>query len=613
MTKLTRPLILSAIIVLILVSCSFPGTTQPKTKNPLLPDLPVLTLTITASPTVYDHVDQEITYSYTIKNTGATTLPSTQFTVSDNHIGAPLGTAFNCGAATSLTSGTSVSCNAPTTYKITAADLTPASVTNTATASGVGVASSAATSFTINKAVKALTLTTTPNPQTYNLAGQTITFTYVITNTGNVPLTDQFKVLDTLISPTAFNCGPANTTLTPSATPGATVTCNSTPYIITAGNMAAPSFSNNAKASGSGVESPVAAATITKGTVAQTNPNLVAGSTIRHQVVSGEWLIQIARCYGANYNSVRAANPQLSNPAEISPDTTINVPNIGSDGKIYGPPCVGTHTVQSGDTWNSIALKYNADPTVLQMVNSNTLTVGSVLKVPLNSAGGALAPVSTILTLTTMASPLTYDQVGQVITFTYILKNTGTSNLGPAQFTVSDSLIGAAPFNCGSATITLAPNATVTCTATYTITAADMTAVSVKNLATGSGSGASPSTSVSATVNKSIKALTLTTAANPITYNQAGQVITFTYVILNSGNITLGPAQFTVSDALFGATPINCGAATITLAPNATVTCTAAYTITAANMSTASVSNIATASGGGAGPTPSVSATINKQ
>jgi LysM repeat protein len=111
------------------------------------------------------------------------------------------------------------------------------------------------------------------------------------------------------------------------------------------------------------------------------------GSTIKYQVVAGDWLWQIARCYGADPNKVIEANPQIADPAQISPNTTVTVPNIGSAGKIYGPPCVTTHTVQSGDTWNSIALKYNADLTVLQMVNSNTLTNGNVLKVPLNSAG----------------------------------------------------------------------------------------------------------------------------------------------------------------------------------------------------------------------------------
>jgi LysM repeat protein len=111
---------------------------------------------------------------------------------------------------------------------------------------------------------------------------------------------------------------------------------------------------------------------------------------VQHKVVAGEWLWQIARCYGADPAKTLQANPQLANPRYISPDMTVSVPNIGSVGRIYGPPCVGTHTVQAGETWASIAQKYNADPFILQTVNANDLSVGRVLKVPLNSAGATL-------------------------------------------------------------------------------------------------------------------------------------------------------------------------------------------------------------------------------
>ena len=102
----------------------------------------------------------------------------------------------------------------------------------------------------------------------------------------------------------------------------------------------------------------------------------------------GEWLWQIARCYGADPKQVVLANPQLPNPAQILPGITVSVPNIGAGGRtIYGPPCVGTHTVQSGETWTSIAQLYNADVLVLQDVNQGVLSTGRVLKIPLNSAG----------------------------------------------------------------------------------------------------------------------------------------------------------------------------------------------------------------------------------
>ena len=108
-----------------------------------------------------------------------------------------------------------------------------------------------------------------------------------------------------------------------------------------------------------------------------------------HQVVAGEWLWQIARCYGADPKQVVQANLQLGNPAKISPGVTVTVPNIGAGGRtIYGPPCVEWHTVQSGETWNSIAQLYNADVAVLQDVNPGGLVPGNKIKVPRNSASG---------------------------------------------------------------------------------------------------------------------------------------------------------------------------------------------------------------------------------
>ena len=95
------------------------------------------------------------------------------------------------------------------------------------------------------------------------------------------------------------------------------------------------------------------------------------------------------------------------------------------------------------------------------------------------------APVVTAtLTLTTSANPTTYDQVGREITLTYVIKNSGTTNVGPAQFTVTDSLIGPTPFNCGDPNTILPPNGTVTCTQKYTVKDADLSSVSITNVAT---------------------------------------------------------------------------------------------------------------------------------
>jgi uncharacterized repeat protein (TIGR01451 family) len=287
----------------------------------------------------------------------------------------------------------------------------------------------------------------------------------------------------------------------------------------------------------------------------------------------------------------------------------ITVPNIGSKGTMYGIPCVVKHTVKAGDTWTSIAQLYNADPTILQMANSNTLTVGSEINIPRNSAG-TLGVQSKALAVTITANPTSYDQVGQQITYTYVVKNSGSTTLGPDQFKVTDSLISATPFNCGNAGTTLASNATITCIATHAITDADLNALSITNLATATGGGVT-SASANFTVNKGIKALTLTVTPSQATYDQVGQLITYTYIIKNSGTAALGPDQFKVTDSPVSPSPFNCGAAT-TLAPNATVTCTIPYAITQNDLNAVSITNIASASGGGVGPSQNATSTISK-
>ncbi|HKJ40174.1 MAG TPA: hypothetical protein VJ972_15500, partial [Anaerolineales bacterium] len=144
-------------------------------------------------------------------------------------------------------------------------------------------------------------------------------------------------------------------------------------------------------------------------------------------------------------------------------------------------------------------------------------------------------------------------------------------------------------------------------------TEADLTVNSITNNATATGAGAGPSQTASATINKSVTTLSLVAAASPLTFNQVGQQITYTYVIKNNGNITLGPAQFTISDSLMGNTPFNCGSADVTLATSEMVTCTTTYTITEADITAVFVTNSAVASGGGAVPSQPASITINKE
>jgi hypothetical protein len=95
-----------------------------------------------------------------------------------------------------------------------------------------------------------------------------------------------------------------------------------------------------------------------------------------------------------------------------------------------------------------------------------------------------------------------------------------------------------------------------------------------------------------------VPALALTKTADVENFSGAGQLITYTYVIRNSGNVAIGPVQFTVDDdKINGGEPFSCGPAATTLAVNETVTCTAVYTTVTGDIET-SVVNTAFAAAG---------------
>jgi large repetitive protein len=84
------------------------------------------------------------------------------------------------------------------------------------------------------------------------------------------------------------------------------------------------------------------------------------------------------------------------------------------------------------------------------------------------------------VTLSKSASPTTYNKAGQVIKYTYTVKNTG--NVPISSIAVSDSKVTGA-INIGD----LAPGASVTKIEGYTITQVDIRAGSVSNTASATG------------------------------------------------------------------------------------------------------------------------------
>jgi uncharacterized repeat protein (TIGR01451 family) len=402
---------LSLFMLLVLSACNLFASPVPAAVS----DTPVLRLNVRTrnGSSTFSTVGEVINYEYIITNTGASPLTgSAAVADTPRQVTCPeISTVGNQNA--NLEQNESITCTAA--YSITESDVTTGSVINVATATVGGVTSNqSGITLTRAAATSTLTLTKSATPQTYGQLGQTITYNYTLTNTGTAPLGPaQFVVTDNKLA-APLNCGPDATTLAPSQS----VTC-SAPYLITQADMSAPNVTNSASATGGGQTSASATTTITNTTITGTQTatpntpqappsNLSPGSTIQHQVAVGEWLIQIGRCYGAAFEDIRDANPQIADPDFILPSMLVSVPRIGSAGRIYGPPCITFHTVQSGDTWESIAQRYNADLTVLRKVNPVTLSAGTVIKIPLNSAGAVgVTAVPTTATATVTATTAT--------------------------------------------------------------------------------------------------------------------------------------------------------------------------------------------------------------
>jgi hypothetical protein len=212
------------------------------------------------------------------------------------------------------------------------------------------------------------------------------------------------------------------------------------------------------------------------------------------------------------------------------------------------------------------------------------------------------------LTIDKTANPTTFTQVGDIITYSYKVTNTGTTTIN--NITVTDNKLAAAAIHCpvtNDNTIpTLLSGASLTCTAQYTIIQADLTQCSVTNEGTATGTGnaqiIAKDTETVTCQPPANDGLTLDKTATPNTFTQVGDVITYSYTVTNTGTTTIN--NITVTDDKVNAADIHCPGTndnTIpTLAANSPpVVCTAQYTITQADLIQCSVTNEGTATGTG--------------
>lgn len=167
----------------------------------------------------------------------------------------------------------------------------------------------------------------------------------------------------------------------------------------------------------------------------------------------------------------------------------------------------------------------------------NFLTIGLFTLWSMNSLAAAS------ISLTKMASPTTVTAAEQTITYSFAVMNTGSVVL--TGVAIHDLFTGTGPpplITCPTSTLT--PAESTTCTGNYTVTQADIDSGAIDNTATASGTplGGPPVTSgpssATVTVTQS-PALSLAKSALPTTVSTAGQTITYSFLVNNTGNVDL--------------------------------------------------------------------------
>ncbi|MFC1778198.1 hypothetical protein ACFL3I_12815, partial [Pseudomonadota bacterium] len=209
---------------------------------------------------------------------------------------------------------------------------------------------------------------------------------------------------------------------------------------------------------------------------------------------------------------------------------------------------------------------------------------------------GGLAYYCESLHVDKSADVTSYDAVDDVISYTYVVTNTGNHNRNLTNVTLTDPLSGLSTLNCTPAQpATLAPLASMTCTATYSIIQDDLDAGSVVNTATADSDQTVVPVDDTVTVNgpAAVPSLSIDKSTTTLAYTAVSDTISYSYLLTNSGNVTLYQ-PFSVAD---DKATVTCPAAPASLAPTQSITCLATYTITQTDIDNGSVTNIASATG----------------
>ena len=204
---------------------------------------PAISVVKTADPSAVQRAGELVAYSFLVTNNGNG--PLSEISVADTFSAPSTGSLPVACPVTTLAAGASMTCTA--TYAVTQADIDNGVINDSATATGTPASGPAVTSAPSIASVNAppapsITLVKAASVSSFTSAGTPVTYSYTVTNTGNVTL-DPVTVSDPMVGLSAISCPGA------SLAPGAKETCTAT-YTTTTADLSAGSITNTATATG---------------------------------------------------------------------------------------------------------------------------------------------------------------------------------------------------------------------------------------------------------------------------------------------------------------------------------------------------------------------------
>ncbi|MFD0867092.1 hypothetical protein ACFQ06_14925, partial [Tessaracoccus lubricantis] len=425
----------------------------------------------------------------------------------------------------------------------------------------------------------AIDLVKTADVETYDAAGDVISYTLTVTNTGNVTLTD-VTVTDELLGVEAALCAE---TLAPGE--GCALVFE---YTVTQADVDAGSVYNLATTTGNppGETPPV--------------------TDEDDETVPGDQFPAIDIVKSADVDSVDAVGDVITYTLTVTNTGNVTLTDVVvTDELLDVENALCAESLAPGEQC-SLELEYT--------VTQADLDAGDILNVatttgtppgdnpPPSDDDEETVPVgqAPAISLDKSADKAQYEVVGEVVTYTLVATNTGNVTL--TDVVISDEMFDLVDVLCAES---LAPGEQCSIELKHTISQGDIDAMFVHNIAVVEGTAPNGDTvtdeddvlveapEVLAPVSK-IEIVKTADKAGPV---RLGDKLVYSFKVTNTGEATLSDVR--VDDPKLKAAGISVTCPVTVLEPGQSTTCTAsaAYTVTAADVAAGKVLNVATVTG----------------